>query len=44
MAVNANSEEINFYQPLKRFIIPINTFHIPKKLLNDYKKKNMFLK
>jgi leucyl/phenylalanyl-tRNA--protein transferase len=44
MAVNANSEEINFYQPLKRFIIPINTFHIPKKLLNDYKKKKYVFK
>ena len=40
MAENAYSEEINFYKPKKRFVIPINSFHIPKKLLSDYKKNN----
>ena len=39
MAKNAKSEEINFYKPEKRFIIPINSFHIPKKLLSDFKKE-----
>lgn len=38
MAKNAKSEEINFYKPEKRFIIPINSFHIPKKLLSEFKK------
>ena len=38
MAKNANSEEIDFYKPEKRFIIPINCFHIPKKLLSEFKK------
>ena len=38
MAENAESEEIFFYQPKKRFIIPINSFHIPKKLFIEFKK------
>jgi len=38
MAKNATSEEISFYRPEKRFIIPINEFHIPKKLLSEFKK------
>ena len=40
MAESSFSEEINFYKPQKRFIIPIKSFHIPKKLLSDYKKTN----
>ena len=40
MADSAYSDEINFYKPEKRFIIPIDTFHIPKKLFNQYKKCN----
>ena len=32
MADNADSEVINLYQPKKRFLIPINNFHVPKKL------------
>ena len=38
MANNAKSEKINFYKPEKRFIIPINSFHIPKKLFSEFKK------
>lgn len=40
MADNARSKEIGFYKPEKRFIIPINNFHIPKKLFSLYKKNN----
>jgi leucyl/phenylalanyl-tRNA--protein transferase len=39
MAENATSHEINFFKPKKRFIIPIDNFHIPKKLFNEFKKK-----
>ena len=39
MAENRSSKKINFYKPEKRFIIPINLFHIPKKLLNEFIKK-----
>lgn len=39
MAESANSKEINFYKPKKRLIIPIELFHIPKKLFSEYKKK-----
>ena len=39
MAENAMSKEISFYKPEKRFIIPIETFHVPKKLLREFKKK-----
>ena len=39
MAENAMSNEISFYKPEKRFIIPIETFHVPKKLLREFKKK-----
>ena len=39
MAKNSKSEEIDFFKPKKRFIIPINTFHIPKKLFSEFKKE-----
>ena len=39
MAENATSEKINFFKPEKRFIIPINSFHIPKKLFSQFKKE-----
>lgn len=39
MAEYAESNEISFYKPDKRFIIPIKSFHIPKKLFNEFKKK-----
>ena len=38
MAEKAKSKEINFYKPKIRFIIPINSFHIPKKLFSEFKK------
>ena len=41
MAHSSLSEEINFYKPHKRFIIPIIDFHIPKKLYKEYKKKKL---
>ena len=44
MAENAHSEEINFYKPKLRFIIPIDSFHIPKKLFTEYKKTNLIFK
>ena len=44
MAENSLDEEINFYKPLKRFVIPIKNFHLPKKLLKEFKKKNIYLK
>ena len=44
MADNASSEIINLYQPKKRFIIPIDNFHVPKKLFKLFKKNNYTLK
>jgi len=38
MAESANSREINFFKPQKRFIIPIYSFHLPRKLFSEYKK------
>ena len=44
MAENAMSSKISFYMPEKRFIIPIDSFHIPKKLFSEFKKnKYQFL-
>ncbi len=37
MADNSTSEIINLYQPNKRFIIPIENFHVPKKLFKLFK-------
>ena len=39
MADSSHSETITFFKPLKRFIIPINNFHIPKKLFSIFKKQ-----
>jgi len=39
MAVNRENEEVKFYKPNKRFIIPINNFHLPKKLFKEFQKK-----
>jgi len=39
MAENAVSKKINFYRPKKRFIIPINKFHIPSKLFKEFKQE-----
>ncbi len=44
MAENENSDEIKFYKPKLRFIIPIYNFHCPRKLLNDFKKNNYTFK
>ena len=44
MADNANSEIVNLYQPKKRFIIPIDNFHVPKKLFKLFKRNNYTFK
>ena len=44
MANNADSEVINLYKPKKRFIIPINNFHVPKKLFKLFKKNTFTFK
>ncbi len=38
MAESEHGEEIKFYKPLLRFLIPITDFHCPKKLFTDFKK------
>ena len=32
MAERSTEETVNLYQPKKRFLIPINNFHVPRKL------------
>ena len=44
MAENASSEIINLYQPKKRFIIPIDNFHVPKKLFKLFKRNTYTFK
>ena len=44
MADDADSEVINLYQPKKRFLIPINNFHVPKKLFKLFKKNTYTFK
>jgi len=44
MAENAGSEIVNLYQPKKRFIIPIDSFHVPKKLFKLFKRNNYIFK
>ena len=44
MAENFDSEFINLYQPKKRFIIPINNFHIPKKLFKLFRRNTYTFK
>ena len=39
MADNRQAKTISFFKPLKRFIIPINNFHVPKKLFSIFKKQ-----
>ena len=39
MAESEQNEEIKFYKPKLRFIIPIVDFHCPKKLFYDFKKE-----
>ena len=44
MAENANSEIVNLYQPKKRFIIPIDNFHVPKKLFKLFRRNTYTFK
>lgn len=44
MADNADSKVINLYQPKKRFIIPIDNFHVPKKLFKLFKRNTYTFK
>ena len=44
MADSKLSEEIKFYKPKFRFIIPISEFCYPKKLFNEFKKTKFFFK
>ena len=37
MADSKFVKDIKFYQPKKRFIIPINNFHVPKKVFKLFK-------
>ena len=39
MADSRHAKTITFFKPLKRFIIPINNFHVPKKLFSFFKKQ-----
>ena len=41
MAESANKEKINIYRPELRFVIPINSFHVPKKLFREFKKNKL---
>ena len=43
MAENATSNKIGFYKPIKRFLIPINDFHLPKKLFKEFKKQDFII-
>ncbi len=38
MAESIASNEIKFYKPIRRFVIPIKNFHLSKKLFKIYKK------
>ncbi len=44
MAESEESKIIKFYKPKLRFIIPIQNFHCPKKLFNDFKKNTYIFK
>ena len=44
MADNANSSVVNIYQPRKRFLIPIENFHVPKKLFKLFKSNTYTFK
>ena len=44
MAESEKSEEISFFKPRLRFLIPIKNFHCPKKLFNDFKKNKYSFK
>ena len=38
MAERSTEETVNLYQPKKRFLIPINNFHVPRKLFKLFKQ------
>ena len=38
MANNKSSQQIKFYQPNIRFVLPVKNFHVPKKLYSQFKK------
>ncbi len=44
MADSKHSEQIKFYKPKYRFIIPISDFKYPKKLFADFKKTKYIFK
>ena len=44
MAKKSSSEIVNLYQPEKRFLIPIDNFHVPKKLFKLFKNSNYIFK
>ena len=44
MAENFDSEFINLYKPKKRFIIPIDNFHVPKKLFKLFRRNTYTFK
>ena len=44
MAENDRNNEVDFFKPYKRFLIPISNFHIPKSLFKEFKKKTIFIK
>jgi len=44
MADSKSSEIVNLYQPKKRFLIPINKFHVSKKLFKLFKKNTYTFK
>ena len=44
MGENAESEVVNLYQPKKRFLIPIDNFHVPKKLFKLFKRNTYTFK
>lgn len=44
MSESSESEIINIVRSKKRFLIPINNFHVPKKLLKLFRKNNFTFK
>ena len=44
MADSKYSEEIKFYKPKLRFVIPISNFRYPKKLFKEFKKTKYIFK
>ena len=44
MANSYLDNEIGIFKPKKRFLIPINKFHVPKKLFNEFKKTKYVFK